>query len=885
MEVPKSVKNRINHIQDPNSAKPGPKLDFARNLSFWQKYLSQKKSETRNDVSSTRELAEHKGHRKSTSNNFSMGHSVAVRPTKTTHIRSITSYHAVLDPKAKASNEEIDADELKTHKEQRNQLSNTGKMKNHVSLGSNFTKPQSSKKMAPNGNKKTVQKPKQASTANTVDFFKKPKLTPNIETKRPRIVSENFKSFGESKKPPISVGIDRLKAFSKEFKHALKSELVINNNINIQPNNSAKENNFSGNIKISIDFYDSKNSNKDDKTCFHKKQASKDGSVPNLYEKKTSVNGKAGFFSKKNSIVQLDDLTISKDNDLAKVKSNCVSPTYHYYHKRMASETGAQAKKLVFNLNIDMRKQGTNQSNKPIRQKTSLNNKLEAKKKLDAFNKNTISTKRHNKMTAGHRRNVLSLPGTSLSSFLTNLRVPVQLDNKKSVSMTPDLSANKEKKVTKKKGIAKLRVSTSHSKKLIVSYSRISEEDNEDGAVESKSNSIVEKLDIKEESKDTIKSSDMSLQSYISRSSDDEKPGSGFKELCNSDKTYLYKLNTNSSTQRKLLIAKIIEEGKLSDEVPPTGLEYYHIEKLLGEGSYGKVYKATSVLSSAPVAIKCYERSKIKSETACRRIMQEIEILKYTCHPHIIRLYEIFENQKYIFMVIEYVDSGDLLNYLRRKGVFEESNFLVIFKQVIRALHYLHFNGILHRDVKLDNILIDSSGQVKICDFGVSRKMPKSELVHEHIGTPAYLAPEIVANKGYKGFQADVWSLGVMTYIALTGQVPFKGNKIEELHDSILNHEVTFDDDCGLSSLMQSVIRGMLEKDPKKRLNFNEIAERFNFRIGGFERLETEFTNKEKIARIRGMGYTDEQIDETLEKEDINHIYALYRLMDSAKSN
>ena len=885
MEAPKSVKNRVHRIVDSINKKAGPKIDFTRNLSLWQKYISQRKLEHRSEVPNNKELAEHKRHRKSISNNFNIGNPLLSKPTKNKHVRSITSYNALLETKAKNKKSEMDAQTVKDNRELKNQLSDTSKTNNQIYQNSNFTKPKIIKKLL-NGCKNTKEEPiKKITTNGKVDFLNKPKKVIHPEFKRSRIGSENFKSFGETKKPAISHGIDRLKASYKDSKKQPNNEVIINNNIKIQPGNTSKENNFSGNIKISIDFCDSQNNNKKSKNLTQKKNKYENNNQPNIYKKKRSTSKRAGFFSKKYSKIQLDDPPLNKEPDsLQKAKSNCTSPTYQYYHRRMASETSLQTKKLIFNLNIDVKKQGTDQNNKPLNKKMKPMDRADAKKKTDLC-KNIVSTKRNNNLRNGHHRNALSLPGTSLSSFLNNLRLPVQIESQKKVSMTPDLSATKERKSSKNKNVTKLRVSTSRSKKLIVSYSRISEEDNEDGGMESKNNSVIEKDEIKEKSKNSMKSNEMSLQSYVSQSSEDKKTVPEYKELCNTDKTYFYKLNTNLNKQRKLLITKIIEESKLSDEVPSTGLEYYHIEKLLGEGSYGKVYKATSVLSSANVAIKCYERAKIKSETACRRIMQEIEILKYTFHPHIIKLYEIFENQKYIFVVIEYIDSGDLLNYLKRNGVFEESDFLAIFKQIVRALHYLHFNGILHRDIKLDNILIDSNGQIKICDFGVSRKMPKSELVHEHIGTPAYLAPEIVSNKGYKGFKADIWSLGVMTYIALTGQVPFKGNKIEELHDSILNHKVTFDKDSELSPMMQNLIKGMLEKDPKKRLTLNEISDKLKFRIGSFERLETEYTNKEKIAKIKSLGYSYHQIEETLEKEDINHIYALYKLMDNIKGN
>ena len=126
-----------------------------------------------------------------------------------------------------------------------------------------------------------------------------------------------------------------------------------------------------------------------------------------------------------------------------------------------------------------------------------------------------------------------------------------------------------------------------------------------------------------------------------------------------------------------------------------------------------------------------------------------------------------------MFIALEYAQNGDLLDKIKREGKFSESEYLPMFEGILSALGHIHSKGILHRDIKLDNILIDKHGKIKLCDFGVSWKMPEKGKVYEHIGTPAYLAPEIIKEKGYNGFGADVWSLGVMTYIALTGEVPF----------------------------------------------------------------------------------------------------------------
>jgi len=114
-----------------------------------------------------------------------------------------------------------------------------------------------------------------------------------------------------------------------------------------------------------------------------------------------------------------------------------------------------------------------------------------------------------------------------------------------------------------------------------------------------------------------------------------------------------------------------------------------------------------------------------------------------------------------------------LLELLKNKGKFKEEEYIPIFEGIVRSLHYLHQKKILHRDIKLDNILLDWEKNVKVCDFGVSRKMKKNEKIFEHIGTPAYLAPEIIKEKGYEGFSADIWSLGILSFIALTGEVPF----------------------------------------------------------------------------------------------------------------
>lgn len=340
-----------------------------------------------------------------------------------------------------------------------------------------------------------------------------------------------------------------------------------------------------------------------------------------------------------------------------------------------------------------------------------------------------------------------------------------------------------------------------------------------------------------------------------------------------------YSILRDVEIQKKVLIEKIRDYSMRTRKIPDTNLEFYTLSRLLGEGSYGKVYLGCSVLCGKSVAIKCYDRSKIRGKTTSNRIIQEIEIIKSLSHDNIIKMLEIFENKRFIFMVIEYADNGDFLSYMKRNGRFRESVFIPLLVQILEALGYLHGRKILHRDIKLDNILLTKNGKIKICDFGVSRKMPSKGLLFEHIGTPAYLAPEIIAEKGYSGFKADIWSLGITCYIALTGQVPFKGEKLEELQENIMNKTLEFPKDCGLSEQMKRAISGMLDKNPRKRFYIDEIAQMLHLEINIDSELKQKTLDRQKIDQIRAFGFDERAIISSISGELINHSTALYKLL------
>jgi 5'-AMP-activated protein kinase catalytic alpha subunit len=195
--------------------------------------------------------------------------------------------------------------------------------------------------------------------------------------------------------------------------------------------------------------------------------------------------------------------------------------------------------------------------------------------------------------------------------------------------------------------------------------------------------------------------------------------------------------------------------------------------------------------------------------------------MKTLKHNNIVKLYETFETEKYLLLIVEYVGGGDLLSFVRKRNKLNEQTAKYIFRQIMEAIQYIHSRNVVHRDIKLDNILIDLMNNIKICDFGVSRQIKKGEIIKHQCGTPAYIAPEILRNEGYEGFGVDVWSAGVVLYAMLSGTVPFKANNMNELHELIMGGSFSMIKD--ISEEAVSLLNGMLEVDPGKRLTVEQV--------------------------------------------------------------
>ncbi|XP_022038529.1 serine/threonine-protein kinase TIO isoform X3 [Helianthus annuus] len=249
------------------------------------------------------------------------------------------------------------------------------------------------------------------------------------------------------------------------------------------------------------------------------------------------------------------------------------------------------------------------------------------------------------------------------------------------------------------------------------------------------------------------------------------------------------------------------------------GVENYHVIELVGEGSFGKVYKGRRKFTGQFVAMKFILKHG-KSKNDIQNLRQEIEILRKLKHENIIQMLDSFESPQEFCVVTEFAQ-GELFEILEDDQCLPEDEVQKIAKQLVSALHYLHSNRIIHRDMKPQNILICAGGVVKLCDFGFARAMSNNTVVlRTHKGTPLYMAPELVREKPYD-HTVDLWALGVILYELYVGQPPFLAKTIFTLMKHITNDPVMCPET--MSANFRSFLTGLLNKDPHSRLTWPEL--------------------------------------------------------------
>ncbi|KAI6222345.1 Protein kinase domain-containing protein [Aphelenchoides fujianensis] len=246
---------------------------------------------------------------------------------------------------------------------------------------------------------------------------------------------------------------------------------------------------------------------------------------------------------------------------------------------------------------------------------------------------------------------------------------------------------------------------------------------------------------------------------------------------------------------------------------------FYEVDSTIGKGNHAVVKLARHRITKTEVAIKIIDKRQLDPESL-KKAYREIQVLKKIRHPHIIRLYQVMESTNMIYLVTEYAKKGEMFDYIARRKKLSEDEAREKFWQILSGVDYLHSNGIVHRDLKAENLLLDNDMNIKIADFGFSN-FYGNENLNTFCGSPPYGAPEIFTGKDYVGPEVDVWSLGVVLYVLVCGVLPFEGCNLQHLRDRVLSGVVRFP--YFMTTECESLIRRMLTLNPAKRPTIEEI--------------------------------------------------------------
>ena len=274
----------------------------------------------------------------------------------------------------------------------------------------------------------------------------------------------------------------------------------------------------------------------------------------------------------------------------------------------------------------------------------------------------------------------------------------------------------------------------------------------------------------------------------------------------------------------------------------------YIIKETIGNGTFSKVKLGINKYTNEKVAIKLLEKKKITEKKDLERIFREMSIVKTLNHPNIIKTYEIFNKEKYYYMIMDYCKGGELFDYIVKKRRLNEEETSFFFYQIVNGLEYIHSKNIVHRDLKPENLLLTEKNKLKIIDFGLSNyfninKDNKKKLLKTPCGSPCYAAPEMVSGNKYNGFKTDIWAIGIVLYAMIVGYLPFEDSDNNILFQKILDCDIEFPD--YLSELSIDIIKKILNVDCDERYSISDIK-KHQFYLNGKKIYERIFGNEEE---------------------------------------
>ncbi|XP_077143751.1 serine/threonine-protein kinase MARK2 isoform X14 [Ranitomeya variabilis] len=318
-----------------------------------------------------------------------------------------------------------------------------------------------------------------------------------------------------------------------------------------------------------------------------------------------------------------------------------------------------------------------------------------------------------------------------------------------------------------------------------------------------------------------------------------------------------------------------------ADEQPHIG--NYRLLKTIGKGNFAKVKLARHVLTGKEVAVKIIDKTQLNS-SSLQKLFREVRIMKVLNHPNIVKLFEVIETEKTLYLVMEYASGGEVFDYLVAHGRMKEKEARAKFRQIVSAVQYCHQKFIVHRDLKAENLLLDSDMNIKIADFGFSNEFTFGNKLDTFCGSPPYAAPELFQGKKYDGPEVDVWSLGVILYTLVSGSLPFDGQNLKELRERVLRgkYRIPF----YMSTDCENLLKKFLILNPSKRGTLEQIM-RDRWMNVGHEDDELkpyiepvpDYKDPKRTELMVTMGYTREEIQDSLINQKYNEVMATYLLL------
>ncbi|XP_008047815.1 MAP/microtubule affinity-regulating kinase 3 isoform X8 [Carlito syrichta] len=323
-----------------------------------------------------------------------------------------------------------------------------------------------------------------------------------------------------------------------------------------------------------------------------------------------------------------------------------------------------------------------------------------------------------------------------------------------------------------------------------------------------------------------------------------------------------------------------------ADEQPHIG--NYRLLKTIGKGNFAKVKLARHILTGREVAIKIIDKTQL-NPTSLQKLFREVRIMKVLNHPNIVKLFEVIETEKTLYLIMEYASGGEVFDYLVAHGRMKEKEARAKFRQIVSAVQYCHQKRIVHRDLKAENLLLDADMNIKIADFGFSNEFTVGSKLDTFCGSPPYAAPELFQGKKYDGPEVDVWSLGVILYTLVSGSLPFDGQNLKELRERVLRgkYRIPF----YMSTDCENLLKRFLVLNPIKRGTLEQIMKDRWINAGHeedelkpFVEPELDISDQKRIDIMVGMGYSQEEIQESLGKMKYDEITATYLLLGRKSS-